>query len=239
MAVEERSAFGRRLESATERYLDRIGDCVSALPPLVEGYETGTEYRQVVSRIQYFESACDELKLELGKLLTSADSADVGLRLTWIDLHADRMLGLYDHLDTIANTSEQFAEELAAISPERRTDCLDGLVTMAKLAAAAMIELERVVVEFVRSLCRPAYATSISSGVSKIRALEGESDAVRNRVLEAAFDGEHDGDALVYRQFAVLLDGVLDAMEDVTDQMHLIAGSEGWFEIQVYPEYGY
>lgn len=239
MAIQERSEFGQRLESATERYLDRLTDCVRALPTLVERYGADAEYQPIVARIQYFESDCDEIKLELGKLLTSADSSDVGLRLAWVNLHADRMLELYGYLDTIANASEQFAEELAAIAPDPREECLDGLARMAKLAATAMIELGNVVTEFVRTLCRPAYSTSITKGVSRIRALEGESDTVRNRVLEAAFEGEHDGDALVYRQFAVLLDGVLDAMEDVTDQMHLVVGTEGWFDIDMYPEYGY
>jgi hypothetical protein len=35
------------------------------------------------------------------------------------------------------------------------------------------------------------------------------------------------------------LDGVLDAMEDVTDRIHLTTGIEGWPDIEVYPPCGY
>ncbi|MFO7927891.1 MAG: DUF47 domain-containing protein [Halobacteriota archaeon] len=239
MPADRTLPFGERLESATDRYLDRLEDCVATLPTLVEEYTMGAEYQPTVERIQHLESDCDGIKLELGKLVTTADGKDVGIRMTWVHLHADRMLELYGHLDTIANASEQFAEELVAMSPRQQNDCLDGLTRMSELAAAAMLELEYVVREFVRTLCRPEYSTSITGGVSAIRALEGEADAVRNQVLEAAFDRDSDAHAVAYRQLAVLLDGVLDAMEDVTDQMHLMTSPDTWFDIEIYPEYSY
>jgi uncharacterized protein Yka (UPF0111/DUF47 family) len=239
MAVDTSRPFGERLEATTDRYLDRLDNCVTALPTLVEEYSTDAGYGSTVDRIQSIESDCDELKLALGKLVTTADAKEVGLRLTWVHLHADRMLELYGHLDTIANVSEQFAEELAAIAPKRVDDCLDGIARMAELAVAAMAELGVVVREFVRTLCRPEYSASITQGVSAIRAFEGDSDAVRTRVLETAFDREHDATAVAYRQLAVLLDGVLDAMEDVTDQMHLMTGPDTWLDIEIYPEYHY
>jgi uncharacterized protein Yka (UPF0111/DUF47 family) len=239
MATEESSEFGRRLESTTERYLDGLSDCVRALPAVIEAFEANRGCQPIVSRIRRLESDCDRLKLELGTLVTRSAGRQLGVRLAWIHRHADRMLELYELLDTIANTTEQFAGELLAIAPPRRTACLDGLAKMAELAVVAMDRLAEVVGTFVRTLCRPAYEVSITEAVSTIRALEGESDSVRNRVLEAAFDDDCDGDAVAYRQLAVLLDGVLDTVEDVTDQLHLMTGLEGWFDIEIYPEASY
>jgi uncharacterized protein Yka (UPF0111/DUF47 family) len=239
MTTKEPPRFGRRLEVTTQQYLDQISNCVGGLPEIIRAYEAGTDYQSVSTRIQRLESACDRTKLELGRLVTSADGKDLGVRLTWVHRHADRMLELYGHLDTIANVAEQFAEELIAITPKRQTECLDGLARMSELAVAAMSDLAHVIEEFLHALCRPKYEPSITEGVSTIRAIEGESDTVRNRVLEAAFDDEHDSDAVAYRQLAVLLDGVLDTMEDVTDQIHLMTGLEGWFDVEIYPEVRY
>ncbi len=235
----ESVAFERRLESASERYLDRLADSVAALPTLVERYGAGREYRATLAGIRHHESECDAIKLELGRLLADATRGDVTAPRGWDRRHVDRTLELYEHLDTIANVAEQFAGELVAIAPTRREACLEGLAEMATLAASAMEELEAVVGAFVRALCRRDDGVSITDGVSTIRAIEGEADAVRNRVLEAAFAGEHDGDAAAYRQLAVLLDGVLDAMEDVTDRIHLTTGTEGWPDVEVYPPCGY
>lgn len=234
MAPDDTSAFGRHLESLTERYLDQLDGCIGALPTLLERYERGAEFRSTVGRIQGLESDCDATKREIGELVTAVDAESVGLRMTWVHLHADRVLELYARLDEVANAAEQFAEELAAIAPPRRAEPLSGLTEMAGFAASAMAELREVVVEFVRTLCRPAYEASITGSVTAIRALEGSADAVRNDVIGAAFDGDGDG-AVVYRQLAVLLDATLDAMEDVTDQMHLMTGTEEWFEIELYP----
>lgn len=233
----ETVAFERRLESATDRYLDRLADGVAALSTLVESYGAGRQYRTTLAGIRHHESECDAIKLELGRLLVDAKRGDVAVPPAWDRRYADRTLELYEHLDTIANTAEQFAGELVAIAPTRRETCLDGLAEMAALAASAMDELEGVVKPFLRALCRPG-DVSITGGVSTIRAIEGEADTVRNRVLEAAFAGTHDGDAAAYRQLAVLLDGVLDAMEDVTDQIHLTTGIEGWPDVEVYPSCG-
>ena len=234
----EAVAFQRRFESGTEQYLDRLADSVAALPTLVEEYGAGREYRTTLAEIRRHESECDAIKLELGRLLSSADDTDVAAGPAWDRRYTDRTLELYGHLDTIADAAEQFAGELVAIAPARRDECLEGLAEMATLAVSAMDELKRIVKAFVRALCRPDDGLSITDGVSTIRAIEGEADTVRTRVLEAAFAGAHDGDAVAYRQLAVVLDGVLDAMEDVTDQMHLTTGVEGWPDIEVYPPCG-
>lgn len=235
MAVDEPSPFGRRLESTTEQYLDQLGECVEMLPSLITAHEEDETRHQIVDDIGAREDACDATKLELGQLVTDVDAEEIGLRLTQIHVHADRLLALYGHLDSIANSAEQFALELTAIDPKRRENCLEGLREIAEIAVTAMAHLNTAVIEFIRALCRPRHDVSITTSVSTIRALEAEADAARNEILEAAFAGQSDADALAYRQLAVILDGVLDAMEDVTDQMHLVTGSEAWFDIDIYP----
>jgi len=230
-------AFERRLVPATELYLDRLADCVEALPRLVEAYRAGREHRTTLAEIRRHESECDAIKLELGRLLSGVDGAD-STPPAWDRRHTDRTLELYEDLDAIANAAEGFAGELVAIGPTRCGACLGGLAEMATLAVSAMAELEAVVGAFVRALCRPEGDVSVTDGVSTIRAIEGEADSVRDRVIEAAFTGERDGDAIAYRQLAVCLDGALDAVEDVTDRMHLVAGSEGWPDVEVYPPCG-
>ena len=230
----EAVAFERRLVPATERYLDRLADCVEALPRLVEAYRAGREHRTALAEVRSHESECDAIKLELGGLLSGADGAD-STPPAWDRRYTDRTLELYEDLDAIANAAEGFAGELVAIGPTRCGACLDGLAEMVGLAVSAMAELEAVVEAFVRALCRPEEAVSVTDGVSTIRAIEGEADSVRDRVIEAAFADEDGGDAIAYRQLAVGLDGVLDAIEDATDRMHLVAGGEGWPDIEVYP----
>jgi len=206
---------------------------------VIRAYRNGEEYRSTVGKIGQLESDCDGIKRDLGALVTGADGGEVSLKQTWIRLHADRMLELFGHLDSTANAAEQFAEELAAIAPQRRSVPLEGLARMAELAVASMTELSAVVGAFVRALSRPDFEASITEGVSTIRTLEAESDTVRNCVIEAAFDGDGTADSVAYRQLAVLLDAVPDAMEDVTDQMHLMTGSEDWLDIEIYPKQDY
>jgi uncharacterized protein Yka (UPF0111/DUF47 family) len=231
-------AFERRLGSATDRYLDRLADGVAALPTLVERYGAGREYRATLAGIRRHESECDAIKLELGRLLADATHADVTAPPAWDRRYADRTLHVYEHLDAIANAAGQFAAELVALAPARREGCLEGLAEMAALAASATDELGGVVAAFVRALCRRDDGVSITDGVSTIRAIEGEAEAVGNRALEAALAGERDGDAAAYRRLAVLLDGVLDSIGDVTDQIHLATGTDGWPDIEVYPPCG-
>jgi uncharacterized protein Yka (UPF0111/DUF47 family) len=235
MEAERPAAFGRQLESLTDRYLGDLVACVGTLAPLVARYRANGDHGPIVERTRRLESDCDEAKRELGGLVTSVDPETTGIRLTWIYLHTDRLLELYGTLDSVANTTEQFATELTAIEPPRREPCLDGLHRMAEHAAAAVEELEAAVSAFVRALCRPEGAVSLTEQVTRIRTLESEADTIRGEVLSAAFDDGPDGTGVVYRQLAVLLDAVLDAIEDVTDRMHLLSGTEEWLELDIYP----
>lgn len=235
MALEDRTAFDRQLESSTDQYLEELTACVETLVPLVDRYRSSEEHEDIVERVRQLESDCDETKREIGRLVTRVDPETAGIRLTWVCLHTDRLLELYEALETVANSAEQFATELDAISPPRREQCLDGLYRMAEHGSIAVRELKAAISSFVRALCRPEYTVSITDRITTIRTIEAEVDTIRNDVLSTAFDGTDDGTGIVYRQLAVLLDAVLDAIEDVTDRMHLLSGTEEWLDIDIYP----
>lgn len=60
--------------------------------------------------------------------------------------------------------------------------------------------------------------------------MESECDGLRNKVVATAFDGGVPA-PLVYRELAVLLDGLVNGIEDVTDQIVWIAGRESGVSI--------
>lgn len=235
MGAEKPATFGRELESLTGRYLGDLTACVGTLAPLLDRYRSDEEYDQIVERTRQLESACDETKRELGGLVTGVNPESTGIRQTWVYLHTDRLLELYGTLDTVANAAEQFATELQAIEPPRLERCLDGLHRMAEHGVIAAEKLEAAVSTFVRALCRPDGTVSLTEEVTRIRTLESEADEIRSNVLSAAFDGDDAGTSVIYRQLVVLLDAVLDAIEDVTDRMHLLSGTEEWLDLDVYP----
>lgn len=235
MAAEQPATFGRELEALTDRYLEELTACVGTLGPLLDRYRSDGEYGRIVERTRRLESDCDETRRKLSGLVTGVNPESTGIRQTWVYLHTDRLLELYSTLDSVANTTEQFATELGAIEPPRLVPCLDGLHRMAGHSVLAAKELEAVVSAFVRALCRPDGTVSLTKQVTRIRALESEADAVKSDVLSAAFDGDSIGTEVVYRQLVVLLDAVLDAIEDVTDRMHLLSGIEEWLDLDIYP----
>lgn len=232
MEGETQPAFEQRLDSLTTAFLERIDDCVRQLPELLTRYASEQPYQETVQEIRSLETVCDRRNRELSSLVSAATVEDLGIRLTWVHLHSGRVIELFTLLDTIANTAERFADELSAMRPPRRVDCLEGLHTMATHAVTAMGQLRTVVVEFIRTLCRPDHSIAVTDAVRNIRGLESESDAIRNDIVATAFREQPYTVPLLYRELALVLDTVLDTMEDVTDQLLLITGNESWIDIE-------
>ncbi|MFB6171717.1 MAG: DUF47 domain-containing protein [Haloarculaceae archaeon] len=231
MPVADSAQFEARIVSQTETYLDQVEACVTEVPRLLEAYADRGPYRQTADRIAEAESDCDRTQREIGGLIANADATDLGIRLTRLHLNSGPTIELYQLLDEIANAAERFAEELVAIGPQRSLACLDRLREMAECAARTVPHLRRAVAEFVRVLCDPGRTGSVVEEVTRIRAAESDCDRTRNDLLAAAFDGATT-EPLVYREFALLLDGLVDTMEDVTDQLLLITGNQSWIAIE-------
>ncbi|MFB6071796.1 MAG: hypothetical protein ABEJ88_02410 [Halobacterium sp.] len=228
--------FDERLAVATETYLDQLDACVARLPRLVDAFEDGDGYRETATTIGDLESGCDRTHRRVSALVGDADVQDLGIRLSRVHLHAGQTIELYHALDAVANAAEQFADDLVAIGPPRAPELLALLGEMAACAADAMAALETAVTGFLTVLCEPNESVSVADAVEDVRAAESDCDRLRSRVVTRAFgDGETD-QPLVYRALADRLDAVVDAMEDVTDRMIRLAGTELSFDVEPEPE---
>lgn len=224
MDHEDRDPFERRLESLTTRFVDRIATCLDRLAELVSLYADGDPIAACVGRIRDLESECDDTYRSVTTHVSTVDAGELGIRMTGVHLNRDQLLGLFATLDDVANGAERFASDLEAIRPAVVDDCLAGLREMIETARAGMRFLERAVPSFVRSLTDPGERMAIDEIVGPVRRVESHVDDLRDDVIAAAFEDESDGTALVYRELALLIDGVVDGMEDATDRMILVGG---------------
>ncbi|MCD2203552.1 DUF47 family protein [Halobacterium sp. KA-6] len=220
--------FSRQVVEQTDAYLDAISECVDLLSRLVENYEPGDSARHLVEEIRGLESDCDAQSRRLSALITNTTVREFGIRNSRVHLNAEQVVRLYQLLDEIPNAAEQIAEDLVTIAPERRRSCFRRYREMVDHATTAMAALADAVHEFVRLLCSSTETGSITRHVETIRATESECDGVRNAVIADVFADEAIPQPMVYREFASLFDRLVDAMEDVTDQLVLLSSSEQW-----------
>lgn len=224
MEPEEREPFTHRLESSTTRFVDRIATCLDQLAELVSLYVDGEPIAECVRRVRDLESECDDVYRSVATHVSTVEVRELGIRLTGIHLNRDQLLGLFATLDEIANGAERFASDLEAIEPPAVDDCLDGLAEMIATARAGLRFLTDAIPAFIRSLTDQGRRVTSNEIVGPVRRIESHADDLRDEVIKAAFERETGAVALVYRELALLLDGVIDAMEDATDRMLLIGG---------------
>lgn len=223
-----------RLVTQTATYLDQVADCVDCLPPLVEQYAADEHYQSTVDQISTIESRCDRTNREISSLVADADVRDLGIRLTRVHLHSRQTIELFQLIDDVANSAEQFAEELAATAPERRPEQLDLLTEMAAVAVETMSAFRRLVTAFVKVVTAPECEAVVVSEVATIREAESDCDGLRNELVQSAFEDDGVRTPFLYRELALQLDEVVDLMEDVTDLLVRLTGND--ISIDVEPE---
>jgi uncharacterized protein Yka (UPF0111/DUF47 family) len=231
MANEPGTAVGDRIVAGTEQYVSRVEACVTLVPELLEGYVEGGPYRATAERIRTLESECDHAGRRVSAAITTASAEQVGLRNSRVHINSPQVVSLFQTLDEVANAAEQVAEELLTVRPPTGAP-FDRLREMADRATEAMAALAGAVVAFVRALCDPADSVTLVDEVEAVRESESACDRLRNDAVATAFDDAPAAEALLYREFALLLDGLLDAMEDVTDRIVLISSNESWVRTQ-------
>lgn len=219
--------LGSQIGSETEAYLDRIDRCVSLLPELLARYRAGEAYRETAATLRRLESECDRCERRIAALVTNATAADLGLWNSRLHLNTPQIVELYQDVDGVANAAEGVAEALVTMSPDPDPRCFDGLEAMAERATEAVAVLSDVVARFVHTLCSPSDSVALADGIERIREFERTVDGLRNDVIAQAFDDAVER-PLVYREFALLLDGLVDAMEDATDRIVLVSSTESW-----------
>ena len=218
--------FGERLETQTETYLDRIDDCVALLPRVLDEYAADGPYRDTVDEIATVESECDDLVRDLRVLITDAGPDDIGLLNTRINFNESALLDFYNELDVVANHTERIAQEVAMMRPDASVEPFADMREMADRIAEMVAVLGDVVEGFVRGLARADATETLAEGIEAIRDLESECDDLRNDAIETAFADEAIDQPLVYRELAILLDELANAVEDLTDRIVVIASKE-------------
>ena len=217
--------FGEELESLTETYLDRLGDCIDLLPDLLDQYRTGGDYESTLDEIQEIESECDRLNRTINGTITNAGAEDIGLLNSRVHFNTSSLISFYGSLDVVANLTERIGQELHMIQPPHDNACFERMVEMAESAAAGMEPLADVVARFIHSLSTTDESDTLTKEIDAVRRMESECDDLRNAIITDAFDGAVD-EPLLYREFAILLDKLANTMEDVTDQVVVIASNE-------------
>lgn len=234
MPADTDETFEDRLVSLTATYLDRLERCVDLLPQLVAAYAAGEDdrFEDCLGRVRRLESDCDESARAVTSLVANADVRDLGIRLTHVHLHAGQTIELYHGLDEVANAAERFAEDLAATRPPRVPALLDAFEAMGQRASDAFEAMRAAVTSYLGVLRAPGAAVDITDAVDSVRAAESDCDRLRNEAVATAFSDHDDGYPVVYREQAWLLDGVVNAMEDVTDCIVRVSGSEAGIEVE-------
>ena len=218
--------FGERLESQTAAYLDRIDDCVELLPRALDEYATDGPFEETSDEIAAIESECDERVREITETITAAGPDDIGLLNTRINFNESALLDFYKELDVVANHTERIVQEVAMMRPAADVAPYRDMAAMAERIAEMTELLADVATRFVRGLARSDGTETLTEGIEAIRGLESECDELRNDAIATAFRDDAIADPLVYRELAVLLDELANAIEDLTDRMVVIASKE-------------
>lgn len=223
-----------REEVVTEchQYVDRISDCVSLTATLLDECADGTSMDETVERIRSLESECDRSNRRITGAIADTDVEEFGLLNTRVVLNTTETVAVFQHLDEIANAAEHIADELAAVGPSPVAPYLDRLRELAACAVEGMSAVATAVTEFVELLFTPTETGSVSSAVATVRDVESTCDDVRRGLIREAFENECQAGALLVRDLAHHFDALVDAMEDVTDQLVLIASSDDWIRTE-------
>jgi uncharacterized protein Yka (UPF0111/DUF47 family) len=218
--------FGKRLETQTEAYLDRIDDCVRLLPTALEAYAVDGSCRETADRIAELESECDDRVRELTGSITNAGPDDIGLLNTRINFNESALLDFYKTLDVVANHTERIVQEVVMMRPPADVDPFRDMREMADRIVEMTATLADVVTDFVRGLARSDAERTLTAGIERIRELESECDELRNEAIATAFAAADIDQPLVYRELAILLDELANTIEDLTDRIVVIASKE-------------
>lgn len=217
--------FGAQLEAKTDTYLDRLTECVGLLPEALDQYAAGEPTDDTVERIEDLESECDQLHRDITALITNGDPADMGIRNTRLNYNQSGLVEFYRRIDVMANLTERIAHEITMMRPPYDNDCFRGLREMAEEVASMQSTLEDVVERFVHNLTTIDASDSFAADIQAIRDAESRCDAIKNDVIETAFNDGID-QPLMYRELAILVDDLANTMEDVTDGIITISSDE-------------
>lgn len=232
MAATPEASFADRVVTETEAYTGDVVECVRLVSELLEAYTAGGAYEETAAEIGRLETDCDRRNRRITGLITNATVEEIGLRNTRLHINSSQIIDLYQRLDRVANAAERIADELVAIDPARTERYVHYFGEMTDCATTAAAALERAVTEFVRLLCVPTESGSVAGAIRTVRDAESRCDGIRNDAIATAFTDQSVARALLYRELIHLFDSLVDAVEDVTDQLVLVSSSESGIETE-------
>ncbi|WP_135819859.1 DUF47 domain-containing protein [Halostella litorea] len=202
------------LADAVDEFLTALVDGTDLLRTLVDAYgEDGTEFDRAVDRLARLESHCDDLAGEVRRAVTAGAEPSFS---TGYLFSADLVEAVGEADDVVSN-AETFAKELAVMRPSLSDDALAGLRQLAWTAHDATRHLAAAFREWLSA--GGGDADEVGESLAAVRRLERDCDAVKYDLIDAAFEGGSDAEALVVRELAVGLDDVANAAEDAADAL--------------------
>lgn len=220
------TGFASELTAITTEYADRIAQSVAFLHEAYEGYGSNGPYHGAIEQVRAAESECDRYHRRVRYLLAGAAPEDFGLLGSRFYVNRTHLLGLYDSLDEVANRAEEAASNLTTMHSPHSEELFERLTRLAAASVRAAGELQDALTTLTRCLRATDASETIDGHIRTVREIESEADTLRNEVVSAAFNDPEIDDPLVVRAIARSLDDVINAIEDTTDRIAVVASVE-------------
>jgi len=217
--------FSQQLESHTDAYLDSFQDGIDLLPELLAQYAAGDDYNETIESIEDFESDCDDRNLAIVALITNADPIDMGKLNTRINYNQSALVEFYRTVDVVVNITERIAHEIDMMQPPHDNVCFEGLQQMADEIADTTAVLAEIVDRFVHDLGTYEASDTLTDEIQAVRNMESRCDELRNDVIATAFADDSIDQPLMYRELAILFDDLANQMEDITEEIIIVASN--------------
>ena len=218
--------FGTRLESMTDAYLSDITACMEALPTFLHAYQEDRDHESILTEIETLESQCDQHNQRITRFITDATPRDIGLLNTRINFNESALLDFFNTIDVIVNHTERFAQEVHMMKPASEADVFADLESIAVDIVQMITQFTQLVMEFIAGLTTGEDATELGDHIREIKQIESRCDHARNNIIQTVFEEPRQTEPLIYRELATLLDKVPNTIEDVGDQILIIANDE-------------
>lgn len=208
------SAFRTEFTDVSDRYFERLTECVESVRPGVEYYGCDeAAFCGELERVRGLESDCDDL---LATLRTRVGRS-MEPNFTRVYFQPGSVLELFACADETANHVETFLDELAAMDPTLSAAVIADFARMGDLLVEAVAALSAAVDNLFAS---PAHrrVEAAHDARETVADLESRCDTIRRNVVSEAFATDDTAAALVVRELAHWLDRAMDAVEDATEQ---------------------
>ena len=208
------TAFRTEFTDVSDRYFERLADCVESVRPGVEYYgRDEAAFCGELERARRLESDCDDLLATIRQTVGQS----MGPNFTRVYFQPGGVLELFARADETANHVETFLGELAAMEPALSAAATADFARMGDLLVEAV---EALAVAIGDLFAGPAHrkVDAVHDARATVADLESRCDTIRQKLVSEAFATDDTVAALVVRELALWLDRAMDAVEDAVEQ---------------------